>query len=99
MVVGPILNYVRQIEQSNPDRQIAVVVSELVERRWLHYLLHNQRAQVLTALLRLRGDDRIVVINVPWYMKSRTVTSSVRNPTYVNVSVPRCRMCIVPGNY
>jgi hypothetical protein len=69
VVVGPILNYVRQIERNNPDRQIAVVVSELVERRWFQYLLHNQRAQVLTALLTLSGDERIVVINVPWYMK------------------------------
>jgi hypothetical protein len=72
VVVGPILSYVRQIEQSNPDRQIAVVVSELVERRWFQYLLHNQRAQVLTALLTLDGAERIVVINVPWYMKLRT---------------------------
>jgi hypothetical protein len=69
VVVGPILSYVRQVERSNPDRQIAVVVSELVEQRWFQYLLHNQRAQVLTALLTLDGDDRIVVINVPWYMK------------------------------
>jgi hypothetical protein len=69
VVVGPILSYVRQVERRNPDRQIAVVVSELVEQRWFQYLLHNQRAQVLTALLTLDGDDRIVVINVPWYMK------------------------------
>jgi amino acid transporter len=69
VVVGPILNYVRQLEQKNPDRQIAVVVSELVERHWFQYLLHNQRAQVLTALLTLDGDERIVVVNVPWYMK------------------------------
>jgi amino acid transporter len=69
VVVGPILSYVRQLEQSNPDRQIAIVLSELVERRWFQYLLHNQRAQVLTALLTLDGDERIVVVNVPWYMK------------------------------
>src|ERR1051325_3128708 len=43
IVVGPILSYVRQLEHSNPDRPIAVVVSELVERRWFQYLLHNQR--------------------------------------------------------
>jgi hypothetical protein len=69
VVVGPILSYIRQLEESNPDRQIAIVLSELVERRWYQYLLHNQRAQVLTALLTMDGDERIVVINVPWYMK------------------------------
>ncbi len=69
VVVGPILSYLRQLERSRPERQVALVVSELVERRWYQYLLHNQRAQVLTALLMLDGDERIAVINVPWYMK------------------------------
>lgn len=67
-VVTPILNYVLDLERRNPGRQIAVVVSELVERRWYHYLLHNQRAEVLTALLMVGGDRRIAVINVPWYL-------------------------------
>ena len=70
VIVGPILNYLRTLERKHPDRQIAVVVSELVERRWYLYLLHNQRAQVLTALLTLDGDQRIAVVNVPWYRKA-----------------------------
>ena len=69
VVVGPILSYLRQLERRHPDRHIAVVVSELVERRWYQYLLHNQRAELLTALLMLDGDERIAVVNVPWYMK------------------------------
>jgi amino acid transporter len=69
-VVGPILTYVRDLEQRHPGRMIAVVVSELVERRWYQYLLHNQRAQVLTALLTLDGDERIAVVSVPWYIRS-----------------------------
>jgi hypothetical protein len=67
-VVTPILNYVLDLERHHKDRQIAVVVSELVERRWYHYLLHNQRAGVLTALLMVGGDRRIAVVNVPWYL-------------------------------
>ena len=70
VVVGPILTYLRDLEDRHPERTIAVVVSELVERRWYQYLLHNQRAQVLTALLTLDGDQRIAVVNVPWYLKS-----------------------------
>jgi len=50
-VVGPIVRYVADLEPDFSDRQIAVIISELVERRWYHYLLHNQRAHVLTALL------------------------------------------------
>jgi hypothetical protein len=69
VVVGPILGYLRELERRHPERTIAVVVSELVERRWYQYLLHNQRAEVLTAMLMLDGEQRIAVVNVPWYMK------------------------------
>lgn len=69
LVVGPILNYLLRLEREHRDRQIAVVLSELVERHWFHFLLHNQRAQVLTALLTLDGDERVAVINVPWYFE------------------------------
>lgn len=70
MVVGPIRTYVQQLAQEHPDRHITVVISELVERHWYHFLLHNQRAEVLTALLMLEGDERIAVMNVPWYTKA-----------------------------
>jgi hypothetical protein len=69
-VVGPIVRYVADLERKNKDRQIAVVISELVERRWFHYLLHNQRAHVLTALLTFGGQRRTAVINIPWYLKA-----------------------------
>ena len=60
----------RQLARDHPGRYVTVVISELVERHWYHYLLHNQRAEVLTALLMLDGDERISVVNVPWYLKS-----------------------------
>ena len=69
LVLRPILDYIVQIEQQHPDRQIAVVVPELVERHWYHYFLHNQRAEILKALILLHGSQRIVLINVPWYLK------------------------------
>src|SRR5277367_1999168 len=68
LIIKPILEYVLQIEKDNPDRQIAVIVPELVERHWYHYPLHNQRAELLKALLLLHGSTRIVLVNVPWYI-------------------------------
>jgi hypothetical protein len=47
-----------------------VIVPELVERHWYHYMLHKQQGEVLKALLLLEGDQRIVMINVPWYLKA-----------------------------
>ena len=70
LVLRPILEYVLKVEQEQPHRQIAIIVPELVEKHWYHYPLHNQRAELLKALLLLHGSKRIVLINVPWYLKA-----------------------------
>jgi amino acid transporter len=67
-VISPIVDYVLEIERNNPDRQIAVLIPELVEWRWYHYFLHNQRAEWLRALLLLKGNQQIIVIVVPWHL-------------------------------
>jgi hypothetical protein len=70
LVLKPILEFVLGMEARNPDRQIAVIVPELVEKHWYHYPLHNQRAELLKAFLLLKGSTRIVLINVPWYSQA-----------------------------
>jgi amino acid transporter len=67
-VIYPILNYILDLERNNPDRQIAVLIPELVERHWYHYFLHNQRAEWLRALLLTKGSQRIILVNVPWHI-------------------------------
>jgi amino acid transporter len=64
----PILDFVTHIEEMYPDRYITVLIPEVVERHWYHYFLHNQRAAVLKALLFVRGNQRINVVNIPWYL-------------------------------
>ena len=68
-VVGTIVNYSLELANKNPDNIIAVVIPELVETRWYHYLLHNQRASLLKAMLLVKGNERVVVVNVPWYLR------------------------------
>ncbi len=67
-VLMPLVEHILQVEHDNPDRQIAVLVPELVVKHWWQNFLHNQRAQVLKVLLLLRGNQRIIVINIPWYL-------------------------------
>jgi len=69
-VVSPIVDYVLELERANSDREVAVLIPELVERHWYHYFLHNQRAEWLKALLLLKGKQRIIVIVVPWYLSA-----------------------------
>ncbi len=71
-VIQPVVDYVLDIERQNEDRQVAVLVPELVVRHWYQNLLHNQRANLLKLLLLLRGNQRILVINIPWYMEPHT---------------------------
>ncbi len=69
MITSPIMKYVLETEAKAPGRKVAVIVPELVTTHWYQYLLHNHRSTVLKALLLMRGNGRIVVINVPWYVK------------------------------
>jgi hypothetical protein len=67
-VLAPILKYILELERQHSDRRIAVIVPNLVERHWYQRFLHNQTGELLTTLLLLRGNQRIVIINVPWYL-------------------------------
>ena len=67
-VIRPVLNYVLDLEKQNPHRVIAVLIPELVERRWYYNLLHNHRSAVLKALLLFQGGQNVTVINIPWYL-------------------------------
>jgi amino acid transporter len=68
-VIGPIVDYVLEMERTNPGRQIAVLIPEMVQCHWYDNFLHNNRAEVLRTLLLLKGNQRIVIINVPWYLE------------------------------
>jgi hypothetical protein len=70
LILAPVVEYVLKLERDYPNQQIAVLIPELVERHFYHYFLHNKRASVLKALLLLKGNQRIVIINVPWYLKA-----------------------------
>ena len=68
-VITPIVDYVLELAQKNPTRQIAVVIPEVVERRWYYHMLHNQRGTELKSMLYFKGNGRILVVNVPWYVE------------------------------
>jgi amino acid transporter len=69
---GPLLDHLRRLAEANPRRYIAVLVPELVQHRWYHFLLHSHRQTFLKGLLLLRGGPRIVVLNAPWYLRDQS---------------------------
>jgi|HubBroStandDraft_1064217.scaffolds.fasta_scaffold25891_1 amino acid transporter len=67
-IIQPVVDYVLKVEAEPGNRKVCVLVPELVVRHWWDGLLHNRRADLLKVILLLKGNRRIVVINIPWYM-------------------------------
>ncbi|MBN8548828.1 MAG: APC family permease [Deltaproteobacteria bacterium] len=69
-VIDPLLEYLDEVDDRDPDRGLAVVVlPEVVPSRWWHNLLHNQTALLLKGVLLYRGSHsghERIVINVPY---------------------------------
>ena len=68
-VLQPVVDYVLKVEHESEVCKICVLVPELVVLHWWENLLHNGRANLLKAMLLLRGTRRIIVINIPWYLE------------------------------
>jgi len=69
VIIVPLVDFVLKMEQENKGRTIAVLVPELIVKHWWENLLHNQRAQLLKLLLLVKGNQGIVVLNIPWYLQ------------------------------
>jgi amino acid transporter len=68
-VLQPVVDYVLGVERETDYHKVCVLVPELVVRHWWEGLLHNRRADLLKVILLLRGNRRIIVINIPWYLE------------------------------
>ena len=68
-IIYPIVDYVLDAERESDTRKVCVLVPELVVRHWWEDLLHNRRSGLLKMLVLMRGNRRIVVINIPWYLE------------------------------
>ncbi len=67
-IVLPLVQYILDLAEKNPERRIVVVIPELVEYRWYEYFLHNQRGRLIEWLLMVKGNERIFTISAPYYL-------------------------------
>lgn len=67
---GPLMRFIYRLTLEHPARQVAVVIPELVEPRWYHYLLHNHTSAVLKTLLLQRGGPQVFVVSTPWHLEA-----------------------------
>ncbi|MCP3065025.1 APC family permease [Myxococcus sp. K38C18041901] len=69
-LVQPLLDYVDGLLAEDAHRTVAVVLPELLERQWYRAVMYGRRAELLRSTLLLSGARRVVVISVPWYLRS-----------------------------
>jgi amino acid transporter len=67
-IVKPIVDYAVQMQLASPEHNILVLIPELVESRWYHYLLHNNRPEAIRAMLLFDGNQRISVATIPYHL-------------------------------
>ncbi len=65
-VLEPILGYINELEATQPDAYVTIVLAEFVPARWWQHLLHNQRTLLLKGALLFRPNT--VVTNVPFHL-------------------------------
>jgi amino acid transporter len=75
---APLMDHINQLLRDNPGRTVAVIVPELIERRWFNFFLHNQTAAFVKGYLYFSGLERVVVINVPWYVSQTPANEASR---------------------
>jgi amino acid transporter len=68
LIVTPIMEHILEVARQNPNRRVAVLIPEYVKRNWYDYLLQNNRGAALKALLLVKGNAQIVVMDVPFYL-------------------------------
>ncbi len=73
----PLLKLVERLEAEHPARRIAVLIPELVKRKWWQHLLHTHRARRLRDALLRYGGSRLMVINVPWYLSEPRIEEAM----------------------
>ncbi|MGC0415913.1 APC family permease [Embleya sp. AB8] len=99
----PVVGHVRALHNARPRDLISVVIPEYVVGHWWENVLHNQSALWLKS--RLLFTPGVMVISVPWQLKSSTHGPSViarapgaaRRGEPANVAPPHHDPAGVPG--
>ncbi len=67
--LSPFVDFIKKLEVEYPDRDIAVVIPDLIMSHWYEGLLHNNRGTFLRMILRAQCSDRVVVISTPFHLR------------------------------
>jgi hypothetical protein len=66
-LMRPLLDYVDEAAQTQPDGFVTVVLPEFIPARFWHNLLHNQRALLIKGALLFKANT--IVTSVPFHLE------------------------------
>jgi hypothetical protein len=76
-LLGPLLEYIDQVEQERDDDIVTVVIPEFVTEKWWTKLLHGQNGLLLKWALLFRRN--IVVTNIRYYLDT-SASPTIKHP-------------------
>ncbi len=65
---APFVDYIHELETKNPQRDVVVVIPDLVMNHWYAGLLHNNRGVFLRTVLRMRCGPRVAIVDIPYHL-------------------------------
>jgi amino acid transporter len=74
-LLEPLLEYIEQVQATDPRGYVTVILPEFVPRRLWHHLLHNQHALLIKGALLFKPN--VIVTSVPFHL-GLTVRERVR---------------------
>ena len=64
----PFVEFISELCANHPDRDITVVIPDLIMSHWWEGIFHNNRGAVLRAMIRARCSDHVVVISTLFHL-------------------------------
>lgn len=72
-----LLNWLQELAATHPERNVIVLLPELVHRRWYQFIV-SHRALRLKAELLMKGGPHVSVMSTPWYPDLRPADAETR---------------------
>ena len=81
-LMEPLLDYIDELQRSEPTAYVTVILPEFVPRRLWQHLLHNQHALLIKGALLFRPN--IVVTSVPYHLGRALGHATAEEPALVS---------------
>jgi len=77
LIYDPLLKLIKELETEFADRDIAVILPEVVKTTWWQWLMHTHRGRRLRTKLLRYGGSRLVVVSIPWYLDEPRIDEGI----------------------